>query len=203
MFALQLEKELLEEATSECTSIAEQLYEYLEDERVRERLQTWREEDAPDIIAGDYETTKNAAKELITNRLETEIWHWEKETRCVKKALERFTLLVTKESQYLHMQKDEIELRLKGGSSTDALVTNIKLQRSKFLFAKNVNGVGVSICLLKKVLTFPKETDSYDTLVLMLQTCKIQALFSQIFQLLNQFQFTEQQCPKYNIIVIY
>lgn len=110
---------LLEAATSECTCIAVKLFEYLEDERVRERLRTWRKEDAPDIVDDDFERTRIEANKLIRDKIDTEIWHWEKETGYVKKALEQFTNLITNRRQILYSQDDEIKSILRGDICAD------------------------------------------------------------------------------------
>lgn len=118
--SLKVKEMLLENAESECIHMVEKLVKFFVDEKVRKRLRTWREEDAPDVTADDFELTKFLAKKRIKDKIMIEIRNWESQDGCLKNALERFQKLFVKKCLILNKEESDIQLILQGDSPDSA-----------------------------------------------------------------------------------
>lgn len=111
----------MEEAQHECNEMANHLYNFLQDENVREELRQWKNSEAPDIPADDFEVTKFEADELIMNKIKAKIRGWEESNGLIKKASDNLTELFKTECQILGQEAEEINLIIEGDPIDDPL----------------------------------------------------------------------------------
>lgn len=136
---------MVKEAESNCSQMATDLFTFLEDKNVLEGFKTWQEEDAPDVIADDYEMTKAKASEMIVERIETEIRNWETQQDYVNKIYAHLTELLNEECFALDAKEDETKLILLGNAANVPLVLHSKLYCFYFSF---LSQKGKHKCLL-------------------------------------------------------
>ncbi|XP_045191365.2 uncharacterized protein LOC123548286 isoform X2 [Mercenaria mercenaria] len=113
--------QLIAEAQNECHLVTQELHKHLKKEDVISYLETWTEEEAPDIIENDLDVTKFGAQEMILHRLLNVIQTWESETRIVQKATQKLTRLFNRECFLLSQKCNAVDEILEGGSLSDTV----------------------------------------------------------------------------------
>ncbi|XP_045157887.1 dual serine/threonine and tyrosine protein kinase-like [Mercenaria mercenaria] len=105
---------LLNTAKAECQQMVNKLHEYLQSGDVKERLLSWREDDAPDIEAEDFEVTKFKADGIIVGRILKMLKDWEEENKLVKVASERLTKMFKEECQIISKDYTDVNVVVEG-----------------------------------------------------------------------------------------
>lgn len=119
VFLIQVHNGLLTSAKGECQLMANKLHDFLHTEDVKQRLLSWRVDDAPDIEAEDFEVTKFKGDTIITTRIMTMIKEWEEENNVVKEASNRFTEMFKRECQIISKDYIDLNVVIEGLSNED------------------------------------------------------------------------------------
>ncbi|XP_060590684.1 uncharacterized protein LOC132745735 isoform X2 [Ruditapes philippinarum] len=105
---------LINTARSECQMMVNKLHTYLQSDDVKNRLLSWREEDAPDIEADDFEVAKFKADGVIVERILKFLKDWEEENKLVKLASERLTKMFKEECQIISKDYTDVNVVVEG-----------------------------------------------------------------------------------------
>ncbi|XP_060591472.1 uncharacterized protein LOC132746369 [Ruditapes philippinarum] len=88
---------LIAAAVDECTAVSKQLKEHLKKDDVISFLDTWTEEESPNVSVNDITVIKYEAKSMIVKRLLHVLHTWECESRIVENATKKLTGLFNRE----------------------------------------------------------------------------------------------------------
>jgi hypothetical protein len=105
---------LINTARSECQMMVNKLHTYLQSDDVKNRILSWREEDAPDIEADDFEVAKFRADGVIVERILKLLRDWEEENKLVKLASERLTKMFKEECQIISKNYTDVNVVVEG-----------------------------------------------------------------------------------------
>ncbi|XP_060601485.1 RGS domain-containing serine/threonine-protein kinase A-like [Ruditapes philippinarum] len=115
----QIRQQLIDIARKECHTVTQQLYCHLKKDNVISYLDTWTEEESPDVTDNDLDVTRFEAKDMILKKLLNVIQTWENDTRIVERATQQLTDLFNKECLVISQKCKEVSEILKGGSLSD------------------------------------------------------------------------------------
>ena len=101
-------------AKSRCETLAERLFEHLNQKDVRNRLSSWDELDLADIGTGDMEVTRFNADKKITKRVKDELFKWETEHHIVKNLSEELMKKFIEEFKLLDKECSKIDMIIEG-----------------------------------------------------------------------------------------
>ena len=106
--------------------MTEQFYNHLQKDDVISFLDTWTEEESPEIFECDIDVAKYEAEYMIRERLLDVIQAWEKKERIVEEAVEQLTKIFNEKCIVFSRNCNIVDNILKGDSLPEEEKSNYK-----------------------------------------------------------------------------